>query len=161
MQNFDFLSDSPRIFIFKKDSNKTNFGGILFLIYIAIMILISLAYILEYALNEKYSIENFAVFNFSRDGNEEINLNEDIELNPYLDINVTFSDGYYYDILAVHTNLNRGIKNEFLEEKFLCKMDILFIIISLEKKLILQILQFLLDVSKIVIVLCFMTLFII
>ena len=125
------------------------------------MILISLAYILEYALNEKYSIENFAVFNFSVDDNEEINLNEDIELNPYLDINVTFSDGYYYDILAVHTNLNRDIKNEFLEEKFLCKMDILFIIISLEKKLILQILQFLLDVSKIVIVLCFMTLFII
>ena len=109
----------PQEFLFfKKDSNKTNFGGILFLIYIAIMILISLEYILEYALNEKYSIENFAVFNFSRDGNEEINLNEDIELNPYLDINVTFSDGYYYDILAVHTNLNRGIKNEFLEEKF-------------------------------------------
>ena len=54
------------------------------------MILISLAYILEYALNEKYSIENFSVFNFSRDGNEEIRLNDDIELNPYLDINVTF-----------------------------------------------------------------------
>ena len=32
MKNFDFLSDSPKIFIFKKDSNKTNFGGILFLI---------------------------------------------------------------------------------------------------------------------------------
>ena len=82
------------------------------------MILISLAYILEYALNEKYSIENFSVFNFSRDGNEEIRLNDDIELNPYLDINITFSEGFLYDFLAIHTNFFNGVTKEILEEKF-------------------------------------------
>ena len=54
MQNFDFLSTSPNIFIFRKETNKTIFGGILFLIYIIIMILISLLYILDYTLNENF-----------------------------------------------------------------------------------------------------------
>jgi len=56
MRNLDFLSESPKMFIFNKETNKTYFGGILFLIYITIMILISLAYILDYAFNDKYTI---------------------------------------------------------------------------------------------------------
>ena len=33
MRIIDFLSDSPKTFIFKKSSNKTTFGGFLTLIY--------------------------------------------------------------------------------------------------------------------------------
>ena len=31
MHPLDLLSESPRFFIFKKEANKTNFGGVLFL----------------------------------------------------------------------------------------------------------------------------------
>ena len=57
----DFLNNSPNFFIFQNKANKTNFGGFLFLIYIIIMILISLAYILDYAFNEKYEIETSTI----------------------------------------------------------------------------------------------------
>ena len=55
MYFLDFLNESPNFFIFQKKANQTNFGGVLFLIYIIIMILISLAYILDYELNDKYT----------------------------------------------------------------------------------------------------------
>ena len=38
MRNLDFLSEYPRAYIFEKDTNKTNFGGVLFLIYLMIML---------------------------------------------------------------------------------------------------------------------------
>ena len=38
MRNLDFLSEYPRTYIFEKDVNKTNFGGVLFLIYAIIML---------------------------------------------------------------------------------------------------------------------------
>ena len=56
MNNLDFLSSSPNIFIFQKQSNKTTFGGVLFLIYIIIMIGITFIYIMDYIYNEKYTI---------------------------------------------------------------------------------------------------------
>ena len=57
MKAIDFLNSSPHYFIFQKESNKTNFGGILFLIFLILMFFISLIYILDYALNEKYEIQ--------------------------------------------------------------------------------------------------------
>ena len=38
MRKIDFLSEYPRAYIFEKDINKTNFGGVLFLIYSIIML---------------------------------------------------------------------------------------------------------------------------
>ena len=57
MHGLDFISDSPRTYIFQKDSNKTNLGGVLGLVYIIIFILIAVAYILEYSLNEKFEFK--------------------------------------------------------------------------------------------------------
>ena len=57
MRNLDFLSEFPRTFIFQKEVNKTNFGGVLFLIYGIIMMIISLSYILDFYLNDKFEIE--------------------------------------------------------------------------------------------------------
>ena len=86
MHFLDFLSEPPKIFIFKKEKHKTNFGGILFLIYIIVMILISLVYIADYNNNEKYSYEALTIDNKARDKKN------DKELNPILDISINFLD---------------------------------------------------------------------
>ena len=115
MQNFDFLSTSPNIFIFRKETNKTIFGGILFLIYIIIMILISLLYILDYTLNEKYSIEYSSVYNYTRITSEIKLMDSDTQLNPYLDIKI-FIDAFCDPFVAIYKMING--KPILLEEKY-------------------------------------------
>ena len=51
MNPLDFLSDSPNLFILHKETNKTNFGGFLFLIYLVIIIIIFVYYIIDYVKN--------------------------------------------------------------------------------------------------------------
>jgi len=65
MDFLDFFSESPKVYIFQKETNKTKFGGFLFIIFIIIMIIISLAYILDYALNNSYKVEYTRYFNSS------------------------------------------------------------------------------------------------
>ena len=55
------------------------------------MILISLAYILDYALNEKYSYESINCFNQTNNTDKDI-LNEDEDFNPYLELTITLKD---------------------------------------------------------------------
>ena len=57
MYYFDFFSESPKIYIFQKEANKTKFGGFLYIIFNIIMFFISLAYILDYYWNDKYMVE--------------------------------------------------------------------------------------------------------
>ncbi len=57
MRTIDFLSESPKSFIFNKDSNKTLFGGVLSLIFLLIVLLISILYLVDYFINDKYSVE--------------------------------------------------------------------------------------------------------
>ena len=54
MKKFDLLSQPPRTFIFERFSNKTNFGGVLTIIYLLIMIFISIYYIYNYIIGDKY-----------------------------------------------------------------------------------------------------------
>ena len=56
MRKLDFLSNSPKTFIFEKSSNKTTFGGSLTLIYIFIVFLIAITYAYNYYANDKYII---------------------------------------------------------------------------------------------------------
>ena len=91
MECLDFLSESPTNYIFQKRRNKTNFGGILSLLYIIVMILISLAYILEYAINEKYIYEGSTFNNqtykdFDYDNHKRIH--DDDELTPYINLTI-------------------------------------------------------------------------
>ena len=102
MHFLDFLSSSPKFFIFQKETAKTNFGGILFLIYIIVMISISLAYIVNYAVNDKYTYEVKIIDNTTN--NELINeftfanplekLNEDKELNPLMNFSLVMSNSF-------------------------------------------------------------------
>ena len=48
MHPLDIFSDSPKFFIFEKEANKTNFGGVLTLFFSIIMTLISILYFLDY-----------------------------------------------------------------------------------------------------------------
>ena len=63
MDYLDFFSESPKVYIFNKETNKTKFGGFLFIIFIVVMIIISLAYILDFAFNNSYKVEFTRYFN--------------------------------------------------------------------------------------------------
>ena len=94
MNYLDFFSQPPKMYIFQKNSNKTTFGGVLFLIYMIIMIIISLIYILDYFLNDKFIIEYSSYLNPNK-GSSNIFSYLDIynssisEYNPL--INVSFN----------------------------------------------------------------------
>jgi len=57
MRKLDFISVAPNLSIFNAGANKTNFGGILFLIYILILLLLAIIYIFDYSSQENYSFE--------------------------------------------------------------------------------------------------------
>jgi hypothetical protein len=102
MHPLDIFSDSPKLFIFQKQTNKTNFGGILTLIFSLIMIFISLLYFLDYNDLNDYSIEYSHIPNLTLD-KDIPKLNNNPDYNP----NITFA-------LEI-TNLN----GEPLSERFL------------------------------------------
>ena len=54
MKKFDILSQPPRTYIFERFSNKTIFGGVLSIIYLLIIIFISIYYIYNYIIGDKY-----------------------------------------------------------------------------------------------------------
>ena len=58
MKHLDFLSDSPKLFLFQKASNKTFFGGVLFLLYIIFMFILCLVYIIDFFINDDYEVES-------------------------------------------------------------------------------------------------------
>ena len=80
----DFLSDSPKNFIFQNKSNKTHFGGLLSLIFFILSILITILYLIDFASQDDFSIEYAYHENIlSHDGKEE--LKNDARYNPYFD----------------------------------------------------------------------------
>jgi hypothetical protein len=83
MYYFDFFSESPKTYIFQKATNKTKFGGFLFLIYIIIMSFISIAYILDYAYNDKYTVEYSRHLNYTQNTKYSY-------IDPIIDIDISF-----------------------------------------------------------------------
>ena len=98
MKSLDFLAESPNIFIFNEKSNKTKFGGFLFLIFIFVMIIISIIFILDYALNPKYEIEYLLIKNLTYNPLDEKYFEElqelykDSYINPKIKFNIEFLD---------------------------------------------------------------------
>ena len=70
MHPLDIFSESPKYFIFQKETNKTNFGGIISLLYLLSLFLISAAYLYDYFSNEKYEINYLTVNQFNLDQTE-------------------------------------------------------------------------------------------
>ena len=85
MHPLDFFSDSPKYFIFQKEVNKTNFGGVLTLFFSLIMIFISFLYLLDFFDMNSYSIEYSHIMTSNLDKDIPY-LNRNPDNNP----NITF-----------------------------------------------------------------------
>ena len=59
MKKLDFISGAPKTFIFQQDSNKTNLGGLLTILFILAMLIIIYSYIYEYFANDKYNVSYY------------------------------------------------------------------------------------------------------
>jgi len=104
MKKLDFISGAPKTFIFQQDSNKTNLGGILTILFILAMLIIMYSYIYEYFANDKYNVSYYYNEVYYEDEKlDEIYSNED--LFPKLD---------YLFILASLTQEQEGILNDLI-----------------------------------------------
>ena len=123
MHPLDIISNSPNLYILRKESNKTNFGGFLFLIYLIIIITIFVYYIIDYTKNDKYIIQSFNHFNIKSDEEKKERNKNDFynpTINFTLDIEVFFKGKYYnLDYEKFGTNLKiYDIRNRtFLERR--------------------------------------------
>ena len=73
LANLDFINSPPQLYFFGKRANKTLFGGILFLFYILLMIIILIIQSLDYYLNDKYDIR-YSLYKNIKD-KKEVNYN--------------------------------------------------------------------------------------
>ena len=91
MRVLDFLSDSPRNYIFQKRAHKTNLGGFLFLLYCLLMIIIALSYILDFAFNDKFEVEYLKIENQTESKYFDA-LNENPNYNPTYNFRLVISE---------------------------------------------------------------------
>ena len=108
MNYLDFFSDVPKFYILKKESNKTKFGSLLFLIYIVLIILIAVYYIIDYIKNDKYIIESLSITNyFNLNQIEELNKKE--KMNPEYELEIQIEIDEDYHKLKIVDNNNKQI----------------------------------------------------
>ena len=88
MHPLDFLSDSPNVFIFRKKANKTNLGGLLFLVYLIICLVIFLYYLFDYIKNDKYKVK----YTFQNHKDLNIESFNDYRINPLINISISLTD---------------------------------------------------------------------
>ena len=121
IRRVDILSEGPKISIFNQMNNKTLFGGALSLIFIIIFLLISIAYLADYIMNDKYTIE----YGIYQEG-----LTSKEEYDPTLDFQVDLSSTdipNLSDRFCIYDNVN----DRFLgrNETFSSKISELIIVI--------------------------------
>ena len=88
MHVIDLLSGAPKTLIFQQDSNKSNLGGILTIIYLIIVILIIISYIINYIKSDNYIIAYTSHYESNSDSEFIYKRYDNENLNPK--INVTF-----------------------------------------------------------------------
>ena len=117
MHKFDFLSGEPKTFIFAKNSNKTNLGGVLTLIYLIIIILITIYYLYDYTSNDKYTVTYRAEHSVYR---------------LYKDIEKIYFDDNYNPNISFSIQLGKGLDSNNFEmylfdfEQYMSKKKINF-----------------------------------
>lgn len=57
LTGFDFFSSSPQNFIFQRRTNRTNFGGVLSIVYLLVSLIIFSFYFVSYYYEDNYSIQ--------------------------------------------------------------------------------------------------------
>ena len=127
MHPLDIISNSPNLYILRKESNKTNFGGFLFLIYLIIIITIFVYYIIDYTKNDKYIIQSFNHFNIKSDKEEEERNKNDF-YNPTINFTLNtgaFSNGTFCNLHFTNMKIYDKKKEKFIEfgTKFSSKIN--------------------------------------
>jgi len=84
MKKIDFLSQSPKNFIFQKESNKNTIGGIFTFLLILIFLIIFFYYRVKYAFSNQYDIISFISHEKTIDANHQQKFIESEKYNPTL-----------------------------------------------------------------------------
>ena len=114
MYALDFFNTSPQYSIFQKETNETTFGGIIFLLFLIGMFILSLAYILDYAVNDKYEIEVYEINAFNPVSTFKFEQITDPNVNPEIDFTIDLSLDYSVNSEFSNVNINEIINNLYL-----------------------------------------------
>ena len=114
MNVLDFISGSPRTFIFQKGSNKTNLGGVLTFIYLIILLVIIVAYLYDYFTHDKYDYSYFYKYLLNESSKEKIR-SEEPEYNHPINISFAIYDEKKTPILPNYFKITYYLKHAFGE----------------------------------------------
>ena len=119
MYYLDFFNTPPQYSIFQKEKNQTQFGGVLFLIYIIVMIFICFIYIVDYAINEKYEIEYLIIDSLydNRDALNKMALNFDQTVNQVAQFRIRVEINYQKYVDDEKINITQFAEDLFLDHK--------------------------------------------
>ena len=116
MHRFDFLSGAPKTFIFQKDSNKTNLGGIFTIIFLLVIFVIIYSYLYEYFANPKYNVSYYYHEEYYDDDERDEKFN-DTNLYPELEYNLQIYPEYIRKSLLLATMKEDGKFHELEPKK--------------------------------------------
>lgn len=128
MRKLDILSSAPQNFIFRNNSNKTNFGGVLSLIYLIIVLIIGAYFLVFYFLKDNYSIE-YLYFQDSSMLNEQKwnDKKNDPRYNPTFHFNVSLIENDRIQqnkrFIIKDISLNRTVENSVVHEKKITEVN--------------------------------------
>ena len=132
MRKLDFISGSPQLAIFKEGANKTNLGGILYLIYLIVLLFLAIIYIFDFFKNERYEFD----YTLIKTLNAENKLLKDETMNSMLDADldfniVLFKDDLYHEGNDLTENKNFLIfDDQIFVNKWIDEDEDGFVIIS-------------------------------
>ena len=97
MRKIDFISKSPQLFIFQNEANQNNLGGVLFLIYLVILLLLTIVYLFDYLNNDKYQFNyNLITETYDNDSIENIISKKNDKLSVNLEVKFSLSKERQY-----------------------------------------------------------------
>ena len=120
MRKIDFLSQSPRTYIFGRITNKTIFGGIIFMLYLFMMIFISVYYIYNYIIGDKYEYF-YSYRELSQEQKKkafaglETNPPISIKLDAFNELDWNISDSLKFIYYSKHSNEQIIYRDEWTE----------------------------------------------
>ena len=91
MHFLDFISDSPKLFIFEREANKTNLGGVFCLIYLLIIITIFVWYYFDFKNKDEYTFSYSLIEDIVMPEEKEKRLNSEF-FNPLVNISFDLKD---------------------------------------------------------------------
>ena len=151
MKKIDFISGAPKTFIFQQDSNKTNLGAILTVLFIIAILLIMTSYIYEYFANDKYVVSYFYNEVFY-DENEKTEIYNNKDLYPDLSYELYLEHlGGNKDLLEdiiILDSFNNNPKEIPLGEKITTSISDLFFVLLYKCKTVNNVIDCSLRVNK-------------